>query len=137
MKLGATFMILFFQFSLVAEAQDRIPCITKTWKLNPDLPLREIKSNLDEKSRIEVLQLAWGEMLKEDQKRSVSLPVLQYLTGTEPDSKLRGYFKSMAMSMTGGDLPNKAIEKWPIRSPATKNKLSLKQLCELYSLAAK
>lgn len=137
MKSKVILAFLVFQITLVARAENQIPCIAKTWKLNADLPLREIKSNLDKKSRDEILQLAWGEMLKEDQKKSVALPVLQYLSGTESDPRIRGYFKSMAMSMTGGVLPNKAIDKWPTRIPTTKNKFSLKQLCELYSAANK
>ena len=86
-------------------------------------------------SRAEVVQLAWGEMLKADPRGSVALPALQYLNGTEPNPSLRGYYKTMAVAMTAGRSPGEALARWPTRAPAARSPFTLPQLCAMYRRA--
>lgn len=131
-------VILNLVFALLATLSEAAPnslCRTKTWTKSPNASLRTIKIALDKMPRADVVQLALGEMLKKDQSKSIALPTLKYLSGTENKKELRGYYKAMAMVMTKGKLLAQAIERWPTRAPASRSRYTLDQLCQMYQQA--
>ncbi|MGZ3721808.1 MAG: hypothetical protein ACXVA9_02680 [Bdellovibrionales bacterium] len=123
---------------IALQANARSPdCKVEVWKPNPSLPIRQIVAILEHTSRPQIIQLAWGEMLRQDQSRSLALPVLQYLISTEQEKPLRGYYKVLALSITSGLEPRNLLHGWPTRySQQQKTSLTLPQLCGLYAQSA-
>jgi hypothetical protein len=112
-------------------------CKPDEWKSNPNLPLKNIVHILEHTSRPQIIQLAWGEMLRADQTRSLALPVLQYLASTEQEKPLRGYYKVLELSITSGLEPRSLLKTWPVRyAQQQKTTLTLPQLCDLYAQTA-
>ena len=106
-------------------------CKTAKWTKNRNLPLKTFKQTLDTIPRSEVIQMSWGEILT-DSKNSVALPLLHYLSSTEQNSLLRGYYKSMGSMITDGLTPEDGIKEWPRRPAGRKSIYTLNNLCDLY-----
>ncbi|PWU22269.1 MAG: hypothetical protein C5B49_01115 [Bdellovibrio sp.] len=132
----ASFSLVVLLFICIGTRASDPACKTVQWPLKSDEPFSRIKLTLDNWPREKAIQLAWGEMLKRDQNHSVAFPVLQYLQITEQRMAIKGYFKVMAETMTGGSSLDSVIKIWPKRSPAKPIKFDLKALCEMYHLAA-
>ena len=122
------FMVLLV-FGVSAEAATN--CTTLEWKSDRSLPLDQIKPKLDAISRIDIVRMAWWEILN-DPKPSMAGPMLHYLSGTEPQKIRRGYYKAMHAMITSGQTPEEAIKIWPKRPKQNKSIYSLNELCSLY-----
>jgi hypothetical protein len=113
-----------------------IDCRSRRWTGRATASLGEIKRTLDHLPRADIVQIAWGEMLRADPKRSMAMPLLQYLAGTEPRPALRGYYRVLGMGVTNGRMPAEALRTWPVRGPSTRSKLGLAELCRLHRRAS-
>lgn len=120
-------------FILLAPAisYSETACKTTKWATSRNLPITQIKQKLDTVPRSTIVQMAWWEIVNQS-TASMAGPILQYLAGTEQDSLLRGYYKSMHAMITPGLTPEDAIQTWPRRPASRKSIYTLMQLCELY-----
>lgn len=117
-----------------APAQSQLQCIHKPWKHDRKLPIQEIKIILDSLPRYEVIQIAWREVLR-PQADSVALPLLVYLSRTEENKYVKGYFEWLSLAAFNDHDFDKELSRWPIRKTPKLTGASLHDLCAMYRQA--
>ena len=116
---------------LVASALATPKCTTTEWAANRNLPLKVFKSTLDKTPRNQIIQMAWGEILRQ-KPDSVAFPLLQYLANTETNKDLRGYYLTMGMMLNPGVDLSDTVKTWPKRPAHHDSLYSLQELCDLH-----
>lgn len=115
-------------------AQSQIECSQKPWNFERKLSIQKIKIVLDSLSRHEVIQITWGELLI-PQSNSVALPLLTYLSRTEENKYLKGYFEWLSHAAFADHNIDNDLSRWPWRRSPKAINVSLRDLCAMYKYA--
>lgn len=116
---------------LRAPAQSKFDCSQKPWNHGRQLSIQEIKIVLDSLSRNELIQITWSELLH-PHADSVALPLLTYLSRTEENKYVRGYFEWLYLAAFSSHNIDNELGRWPARRAPKLINASLQDLCAIY-----
>jgi hypothetical protein len=106
-------------------------CVSRTWDGPRNMSVENYRHQFKTIAMDELIQMAWGEMLA-NKKDSMALPLLYFLSANAQADLLAGYYKAMAIMITGLDRPDEKFKEWPKRPKSYKPPYNLKKLCSLH-----
>lgn len=114
----------------ISNAQASPPaCKQKVWPISRDLKIPEIIGELQNLPREEVRQYAFWELAHQNPK-SMDIPLLKFLAGTESDNDLAGFYGGIAV-LTYGKRLEELVKGWPQR-PARVQQFSEAEICKFF-----
>jgi len=121
-------------FTLAPLTSAALPCETKVFTGPRDLQLVEdYKPLLVKIPASELQQILWGEMTTKEPKKSVAIPILNYLADQSSENRVMlGYYKALALMVLKDRDLQTAARFWPSRIAQTTSEFDLKELCELH-----
>ncbi len=107
-------------------------CIAEEIKIDRQLGLKELRNELGQIDRDQLIQLLWNELKNQKSDKSLLLPILYYLSATENLKELRGFYKTLTFLLVGQEASDVILKHWPVRPLVTKIPISEKEICLLY-----
>lgn len=110
-------------------------CHTSTWADPVPETLKQLKIQFDQMQRDELIRITWNELIKKPVAGKLSIPLLHYLSATENNKVLRGYYQTMGAVVAKGKLPDELVETWPSIPKLSVSPFTLERHCDLFSQA--